>query len=303
MDHTRLRSFVPSSSMLVAFDAAAQFNSFTIAAKSLNLTQGAISRQVRALEEQLGVRLFERKNKTITLTDAGRAYAREVNLALKRIRSATLSVQTNPSSGMLNIAILPTFGTRWLIPRLSSFIEQHPGITINFVTKLHPFDMSMEGIHAAIHFGKPDWHGAQAVFLMPDEAVPTASPALMQDDGKIAADVIANYPLLHLASRADAWTEWFAAHDVEPHHDSGMFFEQFSSATQAAVAGLGIALLPKFLIQQEINSGELLVLIDDVIPTDAAYYLMISNQDIDYGPVMAFRSWIHEATGSTVPLG
>lgn len=278
--------------MLVAFDSAARTGGFTAAAEELNLTQGAISRQVRALENQLDVKLFRRVNKKVVLTDAGRAYAREIHLALKRIQAASLCVKMNPRAGHLNIAILPTFGTRWLMPRFPSFLEKNPEITVNFVTKLSQFDFGEEGVHAAIHYGLPDWPATASTFLMREEAVPVASPGFLSQRRIIKPQDLAGQPLLHLTSRAQAWSDWLEAKSGRAADGQGLLFEQFSTAAQAAAAGLGVALLPKFLIQAEIERGELQVVFDRSVPTRSAYYLMVPSENIDYAPVAAFRDWV-----------
>ncbi len=258
----------------------------------INLTQGAISRQVRALEDQLDVRLFRRANKKIILTEAGRTYAREVSSALKRIQTASLCVKTNPKAGVLNIAILPTFGNRWLIPRLPSFLKESPEITVNFITKLSPFDFSSEGIHAAIHFGQPDWPDTASTFLMGDESVPVASPEFLIQHAIEGPSDLISAPLLHLTTRANAWSDWFTSNDTAPTERHGLLFEQFSTTAQAAVAGIGVALLPKLLIQSELERGELSVIFDQSVPTDSAYYLMIPLDCADYAPVIAFQDWL-----------
>ena len=151
------RRFLPSLPLLSAFEAAARTGSITAAAKELSLTQGAVSRQVKALEEQLEVELFHRERQTIRLTVGGDAYAREIRDALRKISNASLNLRANPFGGTLTLAILPTFGTRWLAPRLPKFITGNPGITINLVTRLSQFDFRLEPVDAAIHFGRPEW--------------------------------------------------------------------------------------------------------------------------------------------------
>ncbi len=292
MDEPYQRRFLPSTSMLIAFDVSARTGSFTAAARALSLTQGAISRQVRALEEQLGVALFHRANRKITLTEAGHAYVREIQPALSRIQAASLAIRMNPRAGQLNIAILPTFGTRWLMPRFPSFLEENPEITVHFVTRLSPFDLSSEGVHGAIHFGRPDWPQAEATFLMREESVPVASPAFIARHRIERLEDLAELPLLHLASRPQSWRAWFAAHLACAAERPGLLFEQFSTAAQAAAAGIGIALLPNFLIAREIERGELVVLFDKPLPTRSAYYLMIPAEASDYAPANAFRAWL-----------
>src|SRR5262245_56643181 len=134
------RRFLPSISLLAAFEAVARTGSVPAAARELDLTQSAVSRQIKALEEQLGVELFLRERQTVRLTLAGDSYAREIREALRRISSASLNLRANPHGGTLNLAILPTFGTRWLAPRLGRFLSKNPGVTINLVTRLSSFD-------------------------------------------------------------------------------------------------------------------------------------------------------------------
>jgi len=286
--------------MLAAFDAAARTGSFTAAAKELALTQGAISRQINALEQQLDIRLFLRNKQTISLTETGKAYANEINSALSHIRSATLNLMTNPNGGVLNIAILPMFGSRWLMPRLADFLAKNPQITINTVSKFSQFDFSKEDVHCAIHFGKADWSQANCTFLMAEESVPVCSPKLFAQANLAKADnVCANLidlPLLHIATRPDAWQQWFNEHNViaEAKARQGMHFEQFSIATNAAVAGLGVALLPKFLIENELKRGELQVICNKPQQTDSGYYLVTPNDKLSYAPIQAFTRWIEQ---------
>ena len=286
------RRLLPSTSMLMALDAAARAGSFTAAARELNLTQGAISRQVSALEDQLDVVLFERAGKTILLTEAGKIYAREVGVALQVIRNASLNAMTNPFGGILNLAILPTFGTRWLMPRFPSFLNENPNITVNFVTRLTAFDFHEENLHAAIHYGQPDWPGAISTFLMGEEVLPVCSPGFLEENPLAQPADLARLPLLQLTTRPDAWDNWFRSNDLEPPQEQGMAFEQFSIIAQAAVAGLGIALLPKFLIQSELDRKELVVILNMPTKSEAGYYLVTPADKSEHAPVVALREWL-----------
>ncbi len=285
--------------MLMAFDAAARCGSFSSAAEQLSLTQGAISRQIKALECQLDVRLFRRINKKVILTDAGRAYAREINPALRRIQMASLGIMTSPRGGVLNIAILPTFGTRWLMPRFPSFLEENPDITVNFATRSSPFDLQSEGIHVAIHFGLPDWPDTKAIFLMREQSVPVATPEFRQKHRIGCPDDLSDLPRLHLNSRPTAWSDWLKTYGDGPNDSRGLLFEQFSTAAQAAAAGLGVALLPKFLISKEIERRELTIIFDMPVPTESAYYLMIPSEYVDYPPAVAFADWLRANTSAS----
>jgi LysR family transcriptional regulator, glycine cleavage system transcriptional activator len=301
---TIARRFLPSMSLLRAFDAAARHQSFTEAAAELNLTQGAISRQIRVLEQSLGADLFLRERQTVRLTPAGETYAGEIREALKRISSATLSFRANPKGGTLNLAILPTFGTRWLAPRLPGFLRENPGITINLTTRLAPFDFNLEQAHAAIHFGRPDWPGAELELLMSETVVPACNRMLLEEHKFETASDLLRAPLLHLVSRPDAWERWFESHNAlsEPLH--GMLFDQFAMAAQAAISGLGLALLPEFLIKDELARGDLVRAVDLPMQSTEKYYLAWPASRSAYAPMVAFRRWIvHEAQAATTTSG
>ncbi|MBT4889950.1 MAG: LysR family transcriptional regulator [Rhodospirillales bacterium] len=286
------RRLLPSTSMLAAFDAAARTGSFTAAAKTLDLSQGAISRQIRALEQQLGQDLFVRDKQSVSLTEIGQTYATEIHAALNTIRSASLSVMTNPYSGELKLAILPTFGTRWLIPRLPSFLDSNPGVTVNFFMKVDPFDFAEEGLHAAIHYGLPDWPEADCTFLMGEDVSPVCSPQFRETYGLEKAEDFLDISLLHITTRGNAWSEWFRSCGINNEAHQGMHFEQFSSVAQAAVAGLGAALLPTFLIRSELDSGTLVHALDIPVESSRAYYLAVPHARKAYPPAVAFGEWL-----------
>jgi len=286
------RRFLPSTSLLMAFDAAARAQSFTKAANELNLTQSAISRQIKALEAQLGIALFIRERQRVKLTIAGARYALEVREALGKIANASMMLKINPGSGTLDLAILPTFGTRWLAPRLASFLKQSPGVTINFSTRLKPFDFSIERFDAAIHFGQRSWPGAQMEFLLNETIVPACSPRFLAEHKLASPDQLRSLPLIHLSSRPDAWERWFKHHDICAGKIGGMVFDQFATAAQAAHHGLGVALLPEFLIKREFSDGELVPAINLPLKSQDAYYLAWPRQRANYPPLAAFRKWI-----------
>jgi LysR family transcriptional regulator, glycine cleavage system transcriptional activator len=286
------RRFLPSISLLAAFEAAARTGNVTAAAKELNLTQSAVSRQIIALEEQLGVELFVRERQTIRLTLAGDGYAREVREALRRISSASLNLRANPRGGTLNLAVLPTFGARWLTPRLGKFLDANKNIAINLVTRLSPFDFQTDCLDAAIHFGDPHWPGAELTPLMSERLVPACSEALRQAHAITTPGDLLRTPLLHLTSRPDAWETWLARNGVAFDSVHGMLFDQFAIAAQAAASGLGVALLPAFLIEQELSRGELVAAVDREMESEGRYYLAYPSERADYPPLQAFRDWI-----------
>jgi LysR family glycine cleavage system transcriptional activator len=284
--------------MLEAFDTAARTCSFTAAARELNLTQGAISKQVIALEGQLGVQLFERRRHSLVLTETGQAYAHDVRKALDLILSASLRIMTNPGGGRLDLAVLPTFGTRWLIPRLPGFLKAHPGVTVNFVTRLKPFDFRNDSLHAAIHFGLPDWPNAQCTYLMGEDIVPICSPDFREEYGVKSSADLASAPLLHISTRQDAWDNWFREQEMMLDEHRGMVVEEFLTAIQAALVGMGAALLPKFLVERELQSGELVIPVDRSYTSKFGYYLVVPDHKTAHRPTMAFRDWLLETVTS-----
>ncbi len=291
------RRLLPSTSMLSAFESAARLGSFSRAAIELNLTQGAVSRQIRALEEQLGVSLFDRTSRQVILTDVGTQYAIEVSAALNVIRTATLNAITNTGGGELKIAILPTFGSRWLIPRLSSFLENNLDIDVSFSNRFVPFDFNNEQLDAAIHYGQPDWPNADCIFLMNETVVPTFSPAFQQKYNISCLDDFSKVPLLHLSTRHDQWEKWFLSNGIDHEVSHGIIFEQFSFVSQAAIAGLGVALMPRLFVENELKSGVLVGFDQGAFQSTSAYYLVIPKNRSTYAPLAAFRKWIVEKAG------
>ncbi|THT99013.1 LysR family transcriptional regulator [Lampropedia puyangensis] len=290
------RRDLPPTSLLIAFEAVARLLSFTAAAAELHLTQSAVSRQVRALEDFVGTALFIRERQTVKLSGIGQVYAQEVREALARITSATLACKTNPQGGALNLAILPTFGTRWLAPRLPDFFQKHPGITLNLSTRLAKFDFQLDMQDAAIHFGQADWPNAESAFLMHETVVPACSPAFLQRHAIGRVPDLVEVPLLHLASRAHAWQRWFASKGMELPAIAGAHFDQFATLAQAAVAGVGVALLPQFLIERELQQGELVCAVPNLpaLQSVGAYYLVWPARRAHFPPLQTFRAWLQE---------
>lgn len=286
------RRLLPSTSALSAFDAVARTGSFTAAAALLDLTQGAISRQIAQLEEQLGTSLVEREARGVRLTDKGRAYAEGVSEILSKIRSLSLEAMSANEEMRLRLAIPPTFGTRWLMPRMPDFVRENPGITISFATRIGQFDFRSETIDAAIHVGRPDWPEADCRFLMNETVVAVCTPEFLMTHPIVRAEDLLDLPLLDMASRPGAWDHWFASLGVSTHHPEGMMFEQFSNVTQACLAGLGVALMPQFLIEPELGGGRLVRAFDWAVESESAYYLVRPRHRLDFAPARIFADWL-----------
>lgn len=289
-----VRRRIPSIESLAAFEASARHLSFTRAAASLSLTQSAVCKQVAVLENYLGVPLFNRIRKRISLTEAGQAYMRQVIDGLDRLERDTVAIMTHRGvDDVLEVAVIPTFATRWLIPRLPDFQRQCPGITLNLTTRAEHFLFADTAIDAAIHFGSAVWPGALSTFLFGEEMIPVMTPAMWQRHARSEPAALAALPLLHQSARNDAWPRWFevaAARGVEA--TSGPRFELFSMLVEAARAGLGVALVPRFLAQAELASGDLIAPFDIALGSEMAYFLACPEGRQDRPALQRFAQWL-----------
>lgn len=287
------RRFLPSISSLRALEALDRLGSASAAATELSLTQGAVSRQLQALERQLGMELVVRERKKLTLTPEAHDYASEIRSSLNQIAQATLRLQTAPLAGTLNLAILPAFGMRWLMPRLPEFSKQNPDVTINMTTRLETFNFASEPFDAAIKFGDGDWPGTQSLLLKHENLVPVCSPDLLQGHAVHSAKELANMPLLHIQTRPQAWPEWFQSQNID-HSDlpSGTIYDQFATITQAALHGLGVALMPDYLVEQDLATGRLVALTSTPVDTKGAYFLVWPERRTKTPALIRFRDWL-----------
>ncbi len=285
------RRYLPSLPSLLALEAVDRLGSASAAATDLNLTQGAISRQLQVLEAQLGVPLVIRDKHRLRLTPAALDYVREVRRALQSLSQASLTLRANPTGGALNLAILPAFGMHWLAPRLARFAAQHPEVTINLSTRLKPFDFAATNFDAAIHYGRQDWPGAAYLPLMQEELLAVASPNLLKSTLKSAEDIL-QYPLLQLESRTGDWGRWFTHHGHEGLRPPAMLFDQFATMTQGAIHGLGAALLPLFLIERELAENRLIPAFGQPLKSLGSYYLVWPKDLPARAPLTSFRNWL-----------
>jgi DNA-binding transcriptional LysR family regulator len=289
-----VRRKIPTMEALIAFEAAARHESFTRSADELALTQSAVGRQIACLEEFLGVPLFNRVKKRLCLTDVGRLYAKQVREHLERIERDTLGAMARRGTGgILELAVIPTFATRWLIPRLPQFYAKHAHITLNLTTRAEPFMFDDTPFDAAIHFGSPIWAGAVAHRLFGEEMTPVCSPRMLAGRMHLEPAELANFTLLHQSARADAWRHWFAQagmHDVDCMQ--GQRYELFSMLVEAARAGLGIALVPRFFVLNELRAGELLVPCELSLQSESGYYLVYPESKQNSPLLAVFEEWL-----------
>jgi LysR family transcriptional regulator, glycine cleavage system transcriptional activator len=284
------RRYLPSIPALLSLEAIDRLGTGASAAESLGLSQGAISHQLKALEDQLGVPLLILEKQRLRLTPAGKDYVVEVRKALKTLNAASLSLRANPTGGNLNLAILPAFGMHWLAPRLARFAQAHPEVTVNLSTRLKPFAFETSRFDAAIHYGREDWPGADFLKLMEEDIIAVTAPSPPE-----------NPQLLQLESRPGDWPRWFAHHGVTAPRTGGMQFDQFATMLQATLLGLGAALLPTFLIERELADGRLIPLNGPAIRAHGSYYLVWPRDLPPRAPLTSFRTWLANDIGLTPP--
>ncbi len=300
-----MRRDVPSLSLLQAFEAVARHQSFSRAAEELRVSQSAVSRHVRTLEEQLGVALVNRTTRRFGLTTAGEAYFPEVRGCLDRIESSTRQVLTHRKGiGTLNLATMPTFGAKWLVPRIAGFIERYPGIRINFFIRTEPFEFSGTEFDAGISFGTPTWPNVIAERLMGEELVAVSSPALArrltQPGPEGIVERIARCRLLHLSPLMEAWPRWFESTGTRPSlNGTALQFENFGMCVEAAASGLGIALVPHFLVLEDLRSGRLAIPHAHTIRTNIAYFVVYPEFKRNLPAVKGFAGWALTAAAAT----
>ncbi|SFI64298.1 DNA-binding transcriptional regulator, LysR family [Phyllobacterium sp. CL33Tsu] len=290
------RRLIPDIDILQTFECAARHGSFTQAAKELSLTQSAVSRQMSELESQIGVLLFERVRQRVVLSEAGQKFLPEVRHLLGLTEETMLrAMAASQSASSLSIATLPTFGSRWLMPRLPDFVRRNPEMALSVASRSRPFDFEDEPFDLAIHYGQPVWAHATCTYLCSELIVPVGSPELCTANPIRAAAELADAPLLHISTRPKSWASWFEAAQVSvasPY--KGHRFEHFSMVIEAALAGLGFALLPRYLIEQELASGRLIVLFDQPLRTENSYYLVVPDHKKENPLMQSFVTWIAE---------
>jgi LysR family glycine cleavage system transcriptional activator len=299
-----MRRKIPSLQALACFDAAARHQSYTRAAQELALTQGAVSRQIGALEAFVGVALFQRTRHGVALTERGAEYALQVAGRLQGLEQDTLEVMAGQGrGGSLQLAAVPTFATRWLIPRLPALAAIHPELTVHIETRTRPFLFADTAFDAALYAGTAEqvanWAGTRATRLLDEQMVPVCSPALAAGLGQsapLSPQLIATLPLLQQSTRPSAWRQWFDAAGVAaPMALSGPRYELFSMTAAAAAQGLGVALVPRLLVEPELARGELVVACDQVLPGDRAYYLVQPERGEERPALGWFKAWLLQA--------
>ncbi|MCA1476845.1 transcriptional regulator GcvA [Bradyrhizobium sp. NBAIM08] len=287
---------LPSLNGLRAFEAAARHLSFTLAASELNVTQTAISHQIRRLEEELGIRLFIRQNRALALTPEARDYLPGVRAAFNDLRLATDRLLRKDEDKVLTVSTLASLAAKWLLPRLTDFQEQHPGIDVRITTSTSLVDFQRDNVDAAIRYGRGQWPGLRADWLMADELFPVCSPSLLRGDKPLRRpEDLRNHPLLHTSStNSDDWRLWLTAAglpaDIARH--PGITFDMIFMTIQAAIDGIGVAMGRTSYVQDDIAKGRLVVPFKIALPADAGFYLVSPEGRREAPKLVAFRDWM-----------
>ncbi|MGJ8530024.1 LysR substrate-binding domain-containing protein [Maritalea sp.] len=289
-----MRRTLPSMNSLVCFEAVYRLGSVTQAAEELNMTQSAVSRRILSMESQLGLPLFRRERKRLFIEPAAERYGQDMSQILSEIEASTSRFIThNQSMGLLTVAVPPTFGSRWLVPKLNGFISTHHGLDLNLVSKIKPFNFDNEDIDIAIHFGMNDWSGAKLDYLMAEHVIPVCAPTLIEDKTPDSIDAILDFPLVHHTTRPKLWNTWSEHFGLAPNRiKSGPRFEHYALVIQAAVNGIGFALIPDFLVRKEILRGDLVVPVGARMKCEEAYYFACPNKLRGDKRVAAFSEWV-----------
>jgi LysR family transcriptional regulator, glycine cleavage system transcriptional activator len=290
------RRHVPLNA-LRAFEAAGRHMSFTIAAEELNVTQVAVSRQVRVLEEYLEIPLFVRGHRSLTLTEDGEHLLASISRALEDVEHAVSAVSLRGRRDVLAIQAYTTFAQKWLIPRLRRFHEQNARIEVRLSTSIQPVNFDRQNIHAAIRSGKGEFDGCDSNLIVPIELVPVCSPKLLQD-GKIKTpDDLSRQTLLHSLARRNDWRSWLTAAGVRSvDSERGLKFENSALSYEAALQGIGIAIGMRVLVEPYLRQGALVCPFPNICPLDEGYYLVRPKNRPVTPALRAFQDWLRQET-------
>ncbi len=293
-----MRKGIPSLGALQAFEACARLGSFSRAAEELSLTHSAVFRQVEGLEARLGVTLFNRVRRRISLTTQGAEYAARIRHHLEQLQKDTFGLMSRSGLGRsLHIATLPTLATTWLIPRLADFQRHWPDIQISLSVRTQPFQFADVPVDGAIYHAEAPWHNTQGVMLFREQAlIPVCSSQLLARVRRKGADVLEQLPHLHMMTRPDAWQNWYE-YNQQPYTPfvlGGPRYELFTMLLAAVDAGMGVALIPAFIAREHIKSGRFVSPVPATLPVEAAYFFGYPRADDYPEALMIFENWLKE---------
>lgn len=288
---------LPSLNGLRAFEAAARHLSFTHAAQELNVTQTAISHQIRRLEEELGIRLFIRQSRSLALTPQAAEYLPGIRAAFQDLRTATDRLLRKGDDRVLTISTLTSLAVKWLLPRLSTFQEKHPEIDVRITTSTELVDFRTSNVDAAIRYGQGRWPGLDAEWLMAEHLFPVCSPKLLTGERALRRpEDLEHATLLHTSSTIDDWRLWFTAAGLPAHlsQKRGLTFDLAFMTVQAAIDGLGVAMGHTAYVADDVANGRLVVPFNVSMPS-AGYYFVTPQDRPVASKLNLFRDWLRTA--------
>lgn len=284
---------LPPLNALKAFEAAARHGSFTKAADELNVTHGAVSRQVSLLEEWLGATLFQRGASQIGLTDNGRTYAREITALFDRLRVVTEQLTAKAAPSAINVSAPPTFTMRWLIPRLSTYQRKHPGVEVRLTTSIAPVNFQEHHYDIAIRGALEPMTGCDSVPFMTETIVPICHVDLVESGRLKTPAELVRHQLIRYTTEPYTWSTWFETAGIpEVTSASTLHFEQMYFALQAAAEGLGVVLVPLFLVADDIMAGKLCAPFGLRGAMHRHYYANTSPASTHSSEIAEFRAWL-----------
>lgn len=288
---------IPSLNALRAFVAVGKHGNLKKAAAELFVTSSALSHQINNLEEVLDAQLFNRSKAGFSLTQPGELIYADLAAAFEQINQALSKLGQQSQEELLNVSMLSTFAMRWFIPRLSSFQKQHSDIEVRISTSIIQVDFSREDMDCAIRSGRGSWPGLHAEYLFTETFTPVCSPKLAESM-KRPSD-LEKQTLLHARLRPDDWQVWLGtvgAGEIQPRHEQ--VFETRNFAIQAAVDGVGIAIVDPSLVAEEIKAGRLVIPFPQTLADESAYYLVYPEKHASLPRIQAFQTWLLEQVGS-----
>ncbi len=284
---------LPPLNAVKAFEAAARNLSFTRAAEELFVTQAAVSHQIKALEEYLGIKLFRRKNRSLLLTEEGQGYFLDIKDIFIELADATDRLLARSAIGSLTVSTSPSFAIQWLVPRLANFSEQNPDIDVRIKAVDSESNSLTDDVDVAIYYGTGNWPGVRADKLRNEMLIPVCSPLLLNGPKPLTQPSdLKHHTLLHDSSRHD-WQAWFRQCGISDINvNQGPVFSHSSLVLQAAAHGQGVALGYSVLSQPDIKAGRLVCPFPEVLISKEAYYLVCLQSHADIGKIAAFRKWM-----------
>lgn len=294
---------LPSVTALQCFEAVTRHLSFTRAAEELNLTQSAVSKQVAQLEELVQHLLFRRVRRRLQLTPAGALYLGEVRKVLTQMEMSTHFLRSyGGETEVLRVSTPSTFGARWLVPRLKGWRLRHPHIHLDLVNEQESDDVAQSRCDLSFYFGGGARPGAESVRLFSEELIPVCAPGSLPDEPFTDPTQLTDLVLLQNAHRPQAWHDWFDSQGYQTEHSyHGPRFETIYMCIRAAQVGCGVALLPRFLVEEELTDGKLIIPWTHALPSQDAYYLAYPERAAEVPKIRVFVEWMLEQLNEPTP--